>query len=168
MLSQKDAVFNAISDIFAEDGREIEGKVTLTKEERSRVTDLIVSGIEDGDVVFSESAQAKYDTPEKIRHYVRGMIGNWLTKDTRLTGGEKYIPKNPCSRAGQGDEIMKNLRLLLKTINDPEQKAHVEAEIEKRRNELSNAKLKNVSINFDILPDELLDQLNLGGSSDSE
>jgi len=161
MLSQKDAVFNAISDIFATSGREIEGKVELTKEERTQVIDIIVEGINNDEVVFSDSAREKHDTPEKVRGYVRGMIGNWLTKDTRLNGGEKYTPKNPGSRAGQGDEVMKNLRLLLKTIDDPEQKAHVEAEIEKRKSELSDAKVKNVSVNFDVLPQELLDQLNL-------
>jgi hypothetical protein len=158
MLSQKEAVFSAVTKVFSDSGRTFGAgtPADLSKEERAAVTEIVTAGITSGEVVFSDAAKAKYDTPEKIRNYVNGMVGNWLTKDTRLNGGEKYSPANPGSRAGQGDEIMKNLRGLLKNVQgNAEQEAAVLAEIEKRKTELAASKIKPISINRDALPESL-------------
>jgi hypothetical protein len=162
-LSQKEAVFAAVKSVFAQSGRTFtEGsKVSLSKEERATVTQIVVAGISNGDVAFSSEAATKYDTAEKLKSYVAGMVGNWLTKDTRLNGGDKYVAANPGSRAGQGDEMIKSLRALRSTLTDATQIAAVDSEIEKRKHEIQASKAKKVEVNFDALPAGLLEKLNL-------
>lgn len=163
MLSQKEAVFSAVKSLFSQNGGSFTEftKIELSKDERATVTQMVVAGISAGDVVFSDDARAKYNTPEKIKGYVSGMVGNWLTKDKRLNGNEKYTPANPGSRAGQGDEVIKNLRALRGTLTDADQLAAVDSEIEKRKGEISTSKTKHVEVNYDAIPADLLEKLNL-------
>lgn len=162
-LSQKEAVFAAVTSVFAQSSRTLtDGEtVTLSKDERANVTSIVCAGINSGDVAFSTEAAAKYDTAEKLKGYVSGMVGNWLTKDKRLNGGDKYTPANPGSRAGQGDEVMKNLKALRGTLTDADQISAVDSEIEKRKGEIASSKAKKVEVNFDAIPAELLEKLNL-------
>lgn len=163
-LSQKDAVFSAIQTHFGTTGRSfVEGeRVELSRDERAAVTEIIVNGINSGDVAFSADAAEKHNSPEKLRSYVTGMIGNWLTKDKRLNGGEKYSPKNPGSRVGQGDEVLKNLKAFRSTLSDPDQLAAVDLEIENRKKAIASEKnTKKVSVDFDKIPADLLSSLNI-------
>jgi hypothetical protein len=162
-MSQKEAVFSAISSVFAQSGRTFtDGEaVELSKEERATVTQIVCSGISSGDVAFSTDAATKYNTPEKLKSYVSGMVGNWLTKDKRLNGGGKYTPANPGSRAGQGDEVLKNLRALRTTTTDTDHLAAIDSEIENRKSALADAKAKKVEVNYDAIPADLLEKLNL-------
>lgn len=161
MQSQKEAVFSAIQSHFAATGRELSGSVELSRDDRAAVTEIVISGINAGNVAFSDSAREKYDTSEKLRAYVSGMVGNWLTKDIRLNGGSKYTPANPGSRAGQGDETIRNLRALRGTLTDAKDIASVDAEIEKRRGELKTSKTKAVPVDMSVIPSELKNRLNL-------
>lgn len=162
-ISQKEAVFNAVVSLYVQTGQTfVEGnKIELSKEERATVTAMVVAGINAGDVVFSDEALLKHNTPEKVKSYVSGMVGNWLTKDTRLNGGDKYKPATPGSRAGQGDEVIKNLKALRTTLTDAEQLEAVDAEIEKRKAEISTKGKASVAVNFDALPADLLANLGL-------
>lgn len=164
MLSQKAAVYAAVQSVFAQSGNLFtEGtKISLSKEERATVTQIVSAGIASGDVAFSTDALSKYDTAEKLKSYVTGMVGNWLTKDVRLNGGDKYQPENPGSRAGQGDEVISNLRALRTTLTDAIQLEAVDVAIEQRKLELTKAKIKKVEVNFDSIPQDLLEKLNLG------
>lgn len=163
MLSQKEAVFTAVKSLFAQSNKTFKdgSKIELSKEERATVTQMVLAGIESGDVVFSDEAKAKYDTSDKVKSYVAGMVGNWLTKDIRLNGGSKYSPANPGSRAGQGDDVIKALRTLRSTLSDAEQIAAVDSEIEKRKEAIASSKTKKVEVNFDALPADLLAKLNI-------
>jgi hypothetical protein len=161
-FSQKEAVFNAVKSVLAKSGKEIDGKISLTKEERAAVTEIVATSIEAGEVVFSEEAFSKHNTPEKIRSYTAGMVGNWLTKDTRLNGGIAYSPKNPGSRAGQGDAMIRNLKALRGQLTDQSHIEAVDAQINKRATELASSKKKVVEIDYSKIPAELLAQLNLG------
>ena len=109
---------------------------------------------------FSESAQAKYDTEAKIKTYTNGLVSNWLRKDTRLNGGVKHQIKNPGSRAGSGDEVIKNLKRLASTLSNPEQLAAVQAEIDKRLAQLKAEKAKNVEIDMSLIPVDLQHLIN--------
>jgi hypothetical protein len=162
-ISQKEAVFSAVKSLFSQSGRTFtEGtKITLSKEERATVTQMVVEGINSGDVAFSDDAQAKYDTTDKVKGYVSGMVGNWLTKDKRLNGDQKYTPANPGSRAGQGDEVLKNLKALRTTLTDASHITAVDSEIEKRKEAIASSKTPSVAVDFSALPAELLAKLNL-------
>lgn len=158
MKSQKEAVFNAIVELFGHDGQ---SAFEATKEQRAQIIEMVTTGISNGTVEFSADAKAKYDTEAKVKGYVSGMVSNWLRKDTRLNGGEKYVTKNPGSRAGAGDEVLKNLKAFKTTLGDDEAAiAAVDAEIEKRQAFLKSQKQKEVKINIDLLPEELKHLVN--------
>jgi hypothetical protein len=162
-LTQKEAVFVAVKSLFSQSGRTfIEGtKIELSKDERATVTQMVVEGINSGDVAFSDEAAQKHATADKVKAYVSGMVGNWLTKDKRLNGGSKYEPANPGSRAGQGDEILKNLKALKTTLSDAAHLAAVDAEIESRKQLIAASKTPAIAVNFDAIPADLLAKLNL-------
>jgi hypothetical protein len=129
--------------------------VSLTKEQRAEVIGIVTDDIMSGGTEFSAEAKAKYTTRDDVKGYVNGMVSNWLRKDTRLNGGSKYETKNPGSRAGSGDEVLKNLKALKSTLTDESHKAAVDEEIKKRTDELAAAKAKTVTIDLDKIPEAL-------------
>lgn len=157
MLNQKESVFSAVEVVLNEAGRQVDGAVTLSKEERSQVVSMVTESITSGETEFSDAAKAKYDTPEKVRSYVVGLVNNWLRKDKRLNGGVKYQAKNPGSRAGSTDPVIKELRKLLSTLTEEDQKAAVQAEIDARLAEIQATKqaAKKEEINLDHIPEHL-------------
>lgn len=151
MLSQKESVFQAVSSLV-----DVNGLVTLTKEQRTEVIALVTQSIMQNETEFSAEARAKYATESDVKGYVNGMVSNWLRKDTRLNGGTKYEIKNPGSRAGQGDEVLTNLKNLKATMTDTAHIAAIDEHIEARKAEIAKTKpTKQVKINFDLLPDDL-------------
>jgi hypothetical protein len=157
-IKQKDAVYNAIENLFSQSGKSIEGQVALTKEERAEVVEMITVGIHEGEVEFSDEAKTKYPDFKSIKSYVPGLVNNWLRKDTRLNGNTKYEAKNPGSRSGQGDDVLKNLKALrtqLVTLGDTEGLTAVDQEITNRKSELTKSKAKKVEINVDLIPESL-------------
>ncbi len=161
-LSQREGVFNAVTNVMTEANKTIDGAVTLTKEERAEVIEIVAVGIHEGEIAFSDEARTKYDTFDKIKkEYVPGLVNNWLRKDPNLNGGTKYIAKNPGSRAGAKDDYLTNLRNLKKQLEasgiaeDDEQMDAVNTAITARLNELKIAKVKTIMVNTDLLPDNL-------------
>jgi len=157
MKSQREAVFNAVTSVVGK----FEGACSPTDDQRAKVIALVSEGIVAGEVSFSDAAKKKYDTPTKVKGYVGGMVSNWLRKDTKLNGGVKYVAKNPGSRAGQGDDQIKNMRLLKKTLTDPKEISAIDEFITKRQAEIQAEKAANVEINYDVLPTDLLDTLGI-------
>lgn len=163
MVNQKQGVYAAVvafceeHKIAFEDGMKLE----LKKEQRATVVEMVTKAMSEGEIELSPEARAKHNTPQKIKTYCNGLVSNWLRKDKRLNGGEVYQIKNPGSRAGQGDEILKNLKLLHKQLDDDEQKAAVQVEIDKRTEELQKEKIKNVAPDYSHIPAELLEQLGI-------
>ena len=150
-MSQKESVFTAVVSVIGE----VDGVVNLNKDQRKQVIDCVTDSIQANETDFSTEARAKYTTRELIKGYVNGMVSNWLRKDTRLNGGEKYVTKNPGSRAGSGDEVLKNLKALKATLSDAAHISAVDEEIEKRTTELAQAKAKTVVIDINKIPEEL-------------
>jgi hypothetical protein len=132
-MKQNDAVFASVCSVLG--ASSFETAVSLSKDESAKVVEMVTEGIIGGEVDFSDEAKTKYNTRELVRKYVVGMVNNHLRKDKRLNGGVKYEAKNPGSRAGAGDEQLKNLKLLLKMVPD-EAKPEIQAEIDKRIEEL--------------------------------
>lgn len=156
-VSQKQGVYNAVQAFCEENELHFEDGMHFnpTKEQRSEIVHMVAGAMEAGEIQLSSDAASKYDTPEKLKSYCNGLVSNWLRKDTRLNGGEKYEIKNPGSRAGSGDQVIKELRKLKKTLTDAEQIAAVEEEIEKRLASIQAEKAKSVEINVDLIPEEL-------------
>lgn len=154
MQSQKQSVFVAVTSVLGL-GLDHKGLVSLTKEQRKTVIDMVTDSIVSGETEFSEEAKVKYPTRDDVKGYVNGMVSNWLRKDTRLNDGNKYETKNPGSRAGSGDEVLKNLKALRATLSDKDHIAAVDEEIKKRTEEIAAAKAKTVTINVDKIPEAL-------------
>lgn len=156
--SQKQAVYAAITAFMQENGRSFDDgdKVELSAEDRKTITTMIVTALDVGDMEFSSEARAKYDTPEKVRNYSTGLLSNWLRKDDRLNGGTKHSIKNPGSRVGQDDELIKNLKTLKKVLTSDKEIQAVDVEINLRIEQLRNEKLKHISIDKNNIPKHLL------------
>src|SRR5271157_5995691 len=109
VISQREAVYNSIVLVLAtasiefKDGMSIDG--LLTKDLRTQVHALVVDGFKSGEVEFEKtpSNAEKLASEAKLNSYVSGLISNWVRKDKRFNGNVTYVPKNPGSRAGQGD-----------------------------------------------------------------
>ena len=156
-MKQREAVFKAVTSVIGEQ----DGAYTPTTEQRAEIIDIVAEGLSSGNVDFSESAQAKYNTPEKVRQYTSGLVSNWLRKDESLNGGVKYTPKNPGARTGSQDPGIKNLKLLIKSgqLNE-EQTEKAQARIDERVAAIKAEKNK-VEIDMDAIPADLREELGL-------
>jgi hypothetical protein len=154
MKNQKDGVFQAICSVFGQD--HFDGEVNLDKDLRSQVYEIVANGLFHGDINMTDTAREKYNTEEKLRtKYVPGLVNNWLRKDTRLNGGVKYQAKNPGSRAGSGDKVVRELKKLRSTLTDDSQIQTVNTEIDKRMAEIQAEKAKSIEIDLSVLPEHL-------------
>jgi hypothetical protein len=159
MLNQKESIFQAVTSVLEESGQTVtDGQaVELTQNQKKTVIAMIAQSFHSGDTEMKESAREKYDTVEKLESkYVPGLLNNWLRKDTRLNGGVKYQAKNPGSRQGSSDPVIRELKKLLANVDD-EQKEAVQAEIDKRLGELKElqAEKRKQSIDASKLPEHL-------------
>jgi hypothetical protein len=152
MLNQKEGVYTAIVNVL---GFEPNGEtVVLTDTQRKEVKEIITQGFLNDEIQMTSDAKAKYAEHDKMYAYVGGLLNNWLRKDTRLNGGDKYQPRNPGSRAGSGDKLLTELKKLLK-IADQTEHAAIQAAIETRQNELTANKAKKIEIDMSVIPEEL-------------
>lgn len=155
MLSQKDGVFNAIKSFCEEHGKHFEEgmKCELETSERKAIIAMLVSATEQGELQV-KSAKASADLPK----YWEGTLSNWLRKDERLNGGVEYQPKNPGSRAGSGDEELKNLKLLLKQVEASGNEVGIEQvkqAIEERKAKIVEEKAAKLAVNTNAIPENL-------------
>ena len=121
------------------------------------MTQIVTKGIINGEVDFG--ASEKYNTPELVRQYARGMVQNHFRKDTRLNGGTKYQIQNPGSRTGTSDPEIKALKQLIKsgTLN-PAQLSIVQERLDAKLAEIQSNK---VEIDLSAIPADLLEKLGL-------
>jgi hypothetical protein len=158
-ISQKESVFLAVCEVLGVES--FDGKIELSKDQLSKVHTIVTDAILDGSVEFSTEAAAKYCTRELALGYVKGMVNNWLRKDTRLNGGSPYITKNPGSRAGSSDPQIAELKKLKNLFTaDAEKSAKIDAAIKTRLDQIAAEKAPKVEINPDLIPDELKDLLS--------
>lgn len=160
-ISQKEAVYVAAMNYLAEqgigfdDGQTPSAKEVLGSEGRKAVIALVTQGFVAGEVAMSETSKDKYQTEDSLRKYSSELVANWLKKDTRLNGGEKHTTKNPGSKVGSGDEIIRELKKLRQVqADDAEAVALIDEAIKARQAEIAPA--KTVSIDTSKLPASLL------------
>jgi hypothetical protein len=168
-MSQKEAVYTAThsvlseNDIHFEDGMNIND--VMTDDIRGAVSAIVCESFSQDNVEFKDtpSNQEKLDNPAKLSSYVSGLISNWYRKDKRFNGNTTYTPKNPGSRAGQGDAQLKALRALFKRFSGVDQaKADLlAAQIEARVSEIHSEKAKKIAFDLSALPADLIEELGL-------
>lgn len=157
-LTQKEAVFQAVNKFGTVENNQAE----LTSDQRNQVVDHVVEGFQEGtvDMKDTESNREKLNNPEKLKSYVVGMVSNWLRKDTRLNGGEKYEIQNPGSRAGSSDPQIKAMRQLIKKYEEgTEEYKLINDKIQARLVEIKPN--HEPTIDFSSIPAELLEDLGI-------
>lgn len=149
-MTQGDVVFQAVVDVFGADGKLTEAvpeTKTWTDAQKREVHGKVFIAFKTG---VTTKASGGTDDASLLK-YIPGLVNNWVRKDLRLNGGVKYTAKNPGSRSGNGDEAIKNMKLLLANVTDPEARAAIQTEIDKRMEEIK----PKVTINIDALPEAL-------------
>lgn len=130
--TQKEAVYVAIMSVFSDNGVKVESgkRVNMSREYRAIVNQILFQGFKSGRIELATPEILASD--EELRNYVSGLQSNWLRKDTRLNGGEKYKPENPGIRTGTGDTQLKALRQLMSTMTVATERAEVQQHINAR------------------------------------
>ena len=163
-MSQRAAVFAAICSVTGQES--FDTQVVLSDEQRGAVMDILCEGFKSRSIELAdtENNREKLASNSELRKYVSGLVSNWLRKDENLNGGVKYTPKNPGSRAGQGDEQIKNLKALraqFVAANDTAKVELVDKAITKRQNEIAaeKAAAKVKEIDYSVLDPKLVEAL---------
>lgn len=145
-LSQKEAVFNAVTEVIGTTRTEEDSTLTLTRDQKASVREILLVGFQEGSIELKSEQ-------DDMKKYVNGLLNNWLRKDKRFNGGVVYKAKNPGSRAGQSDPMIKNLRLLLKTTEDETAKTDIQEAIDTRLAELKPE--KKIEVDATVIPEHL-------------
>ena len=169
-LTQRAAVYGAVMSVLSDKGISFEDGQALsevmTDEIRESVHAIVVEGFREGSVTFEDTPanREKMSSEAKLNGYVSGLLSNWFRKDTRFNGGNKYVAKNPGSRAGQGDAQLKTLRALEKQYAGTPKAAEITGFITKRLGELASAKKKSVALTpeqIEALPADVRESLGI-------
>ena len=158
MQSQKSAVCQVIMSVLAQRGVDYElngptpvGDV-LTSDDKARVREIVCEGFLNSEIQMTPQAQDKYlSDMSELKKYVHGLVNNWIRKNPEFNGGDKYQAKNPGSRAGSGDEQVREMRKLLKVTTDSESRKLIQAAIDARLEEIK----PTIEINSSALPEHL-------------
>ena len=157
MLNQKNAVFAAACSVLEQDS--FDEAVVLTKEQRASVIEIVAEGFSNFEVELKEESREKYNTPAKLKTYTNSLVSNWVRKDKRLNGDVQHTIKNPGSRAGSGDAVIRELKKLKSTFTEQDQIDACDTEIEKRMAVIKAEKAKDVEIDMSLIPEDLRDLL---------
>lgn len=162
MVNQKEGVYGAVVAFCEENGIQFDDgmKFEPTKEQRATIVEMVAQAMNAGEIDLSTEARAKYADFDKLKSYCNGLVSNWLRKDLRLNGNTPHEIKNPGSRAGAGDQVIKELKKLKSTLTSADELAAVDAEIQKRLASVQAAKAKSIEINADLIPEELRHLVN--------
>lgn len=136
-MNQKDGVYGAIATVF---GGDLSNPVRMTEAQKDQVHALVVQGFKDGLIEYKGGVP----NDEALKKYVPGLVNNWVRKDLRLNGGNKYETKKPGSRAGSSDEGLKAMRALRSITTDADQLAMIDAAIAERQAEIKPKPVLNV------------------------
>ena len=143
--SQKDAVYNTVVDVFNQNNIQFstgstDARQLLDKNLRKQIIDSLITQFENDEIALSSRQK-------DIREYVSGLLSNWLRKDLRLNGNVRHQIKNPGSRKGQQDPLIKNLRILQSTL-EPQSEAYVAAQqrIDARLLEIKKSQAPKIDI----------------------
>jgi hypothetical protein len=142
MLKQSHAVLHFTKQVLGDSYQEgLDVKTYCTDAQRAEIADLVTDSILAGETFMKDESRAKYSDRTALRRYVVGMVKNWFDKSKTLNGGSKHVAKAPGSRVFQKDEVLKNLRIMRKQLEDAGNEAALaecDAEIASRIAELDS------------------------------
>jgi hypothetical protein len=162
MMNQRNATVNCILSVLEERGIEYElnGSTPITNvlnsDDKKKIRDVLFVFFQQGKIEFRDTTRLSDD--KYMKDYISGLVNNWIRKAPEFNGGSKYEAKNPGSRAGSGDEQIREMKKLLNTVTDQATKDLIQSHIDARAAELKPAA---VSVNYDAIPADLRAKLGL-------
>ena len=159
MMTQKKAVVSIILSTLSARGvnYELGGDVpvndVLTDADKTTIRDFLFTGFRKGEIEMKADAKAKAHDDSYLKSYVSGLLNNWVRKEKEFNCGNVYKAKNPGSRAGSGDEQIREMKKLLSQVTDAEQKKTIQAAIDARMAEIKPS--VKTEIDFSKLPESL-------------
>ncbi len=155
MINQKQAVINAVLSLLPnyEMGGEVILSDVLNDGLKTECRALLFEGFRTGNIQFKETFQKKVDIDAELKKYVSGLLNNWIRKNPEFNAGNSYVAKNPGSRAGSGDESVREMRKLFRTTADLEAKAEIQEAIDARIAIIKPSAV--TTINAEAIPEHL-------------
>jgi hypothetical protein len=153
-VSQKQAVRNALLSQLEDYqlGGEVRITEVLNDDIKKKAREILFEGFRAGTIQYKPEFQSKVNDDQELKKYVSGLLNNWIRKDKDFNCGEVYQAKNPGSRAGSGDEQVREMRKLLKATTDADAKAMIQTAIDER---LAEIKPEVKPINAKAIPEHL-------------
>jgi hypothetical protein len=165
ILNQHESVIAAAREVLGDSFQEgVDVKTYITKAQRAEVIEKVTNSMAEGDTELSAKAREKFDTPQKLRTYVNGLVTNWFNKSKELNGGVAHETKNPGSRLGSSDATLKALKALKANLESEEAPADVITKVsDKIASRISELKVtkKPASFNAEDLPADIRDLVSL-------
>lgn len=165
MMNQRNAVVSTILSVLEESGinYELNGSTSvsevLTDSHKAKIRDILFLGFKQKQISYSADFQHKVDNDAELKKYVSGLLNNWIRKAPEFNSNTKYQAKNPGSRAGAGDEQVREMKKLLSATTDAKAKELIQQAIDNRLAEIKPT--KEVTINLESIPAELREALGL-------
>lgn len=131
----------------------------LTDKMKEEIRSELFTMFRNGSISYREDFKSKVADDTELKKYISGLVNNWIRKAPEFNNGSKYEAKNPGSRAGSGDEQVKEMKKLLSVTTDAKARAIIQDTIDKRLASLA-AEKKSVEINVDALPESLRHLVN--------
>lgn len=141
-MNQRQATVSTILAVLEERGvsYELNGETpiseVLTDKDRALVRDTLFAMFRAGQVEMAEESKAKYSDDKDLKNYVSGLVNNWIRKAPEFNNNSKYVAKNPGSRQGSSDEMIKEMRKLLSQTQDPTKRQLIQNAIAQRQEEI--------------------------------
>lgn len=114
-VTQRTIVMNAIKQVL--NVSEFNEKVTLTSSQKSQVLDIVAKDLIEHNCISDAKKDKYFDFASVRKSYANAVVVDCLRKVTTLTGGEKYIPKNPGSKKQAKDEVVATLKHKIEQYN---------------------------------------------------
>ena len=159
-VSQREATFNAVvavisnNNVTFNNGQDVKNILTSTM--KKAVKNILIQQFKAGAIDCTDDfKKTKLNSDTELSKYCSGLISNWIKKDPRLNGNNKYQVVNKGIRAGQGDLQVKELRKLLKVTAGTDAQDQVSQALNARLDELKAAKTPSISIDVTALPEHL-------------
>lgn len=144
-MTQKDAVFSAVTQILASNNVSFQSGSTdvstlLTRELRAQINTRLETDFRSGSVEMSDDAKSKLNDTAELRAYISGLVSNWVRKDPRLNGGTTVATTSTTTVSAKtlrNDAQLKALRAFLSAQVDPLRRQEIQGYIDQRIAELS-------------------------------
>jgi len=167
MKTQSEATINAIINLAKEKDYkatpfETDYKTVLTSDDQKAIVEMIFTGLKTGTISMTKKSKEKFKDDDKaLRRYTVGLVNDRLRKAKALNGNQTYQAKNPGKLIDGRDPQLKALYQVRELHKGTEEEVEINAAIDKRKAELNAEKQKDVKIDMEHLPKDLIAKLGL-------